>query len=134
MRIVAPPDHLHGDRRGVSQRPKAHAVAPVLDGVGFWGDADAAAGRDERQPVIDIPGIPELRLSSGRPQAGGGGTGAAVDEHGTLRYLVEPDRAPPGPGIVSRQGAVAPLVTDDGTGEPVAVDGGAQDRDIAQAL
>jgi hypothetical protein len=31
MRVVAPPDHLHGDRRGVKQRPEDHAVAPVLD-------------------------------------------------------------------------------------------------------
>ena len=26
---MAPPDHLHGDRRGVAQRPEDHAVAPV---------------------------------------------------------------------------------------------------------
>jgi hypothetical protein len=48
MRIVAPPDHLHGDRRGVAQRPEDDAVAPVLGRGAFRGDADAATGRSGR--------------------------------------------------------------------------------------
>ena len=42
MRIVPPPDHLHGDWRGVSQLPEDDAVAPVLGRGAFRSDADAA--------------------------------------------------------------------------------------------
>jgi hypothetical protein len=45
VRIVPPPDHLHGDRRGVLQPPEDDTVAPVLRRGAFGGDPDAAAGR-----------------------------------------------------------------------------------------
>lgn len=73
-------------------------------------------------------------MRSGGPLVRGGGPGAPVDEHGALRHLVEPDGAPSGPGIVGREGTVAPLMAHDGAGEALAVDGGAQDRDVAQAF
>ena len=81
---MAPPDHLHGDGRGISQRPEDNAMAPVLDGGGFRGDAHPAAGRDDREPVIDVAGVPELRSRVSRPQVGGGSAGAPVDQHGAL--------------------------------------------------
>ena len=131
---MAPPDHLHGDGRGVPQRAEDHAVAPVLGGGAFGGDPDAAAGRDHRQPVVDVAGFLEPRSRLGGPQVRTGGPGAPVDEHGALGYLVEPDGAAPGPGIVGGEGTVAPLVTDDGAGEAVAIHRGAQDRQVAQAF
>src|SRR6202035_655422 len=47
---------------------------------------------------------------------------------------VEPDGAAPGPGIVGGERTEAPLVTDDGAGEAVAVQRGPQDRQVAQAF
>jgi hypothetical protein len=60
MRVVPPPDHLHGDRRSVPQRPEGHAVPPVLGGGALGGDPDATAGCDDREPVIDIAGRQKL--------------------------------------------------------------------------
>ena len=67
-------------------------------------------------------------------RSGRRGPGPAVDQHGALRYLVEPDGAPSGPRIVGRERAEAPLVADDGAGEVPGVGGGAQHREVAQAL
>jgi hypothetical protein len=58
-----------------------------------------SAGRDNGEPVIDVAGVPEPGPRGDGPQVGGGGAGAPVDEHGALRYLVEPDRAPPFFGV-----------------------------------
>jgi hypothetical protein len=134
MRVVAPPDHPNGDRRGVSQRPEDNAVAPVLGRRAFWGDADAAAGRDDREPVVDVACIADAGLAGLRPQVRGGGPGAPVDQQSALRYLLEADGAPPGPRVVGREGAVAPFIAHDGAGEALAVGGCAQYRDVAQAL
>ena len=131
---MAPPDHLYRDGRGVSQRPEDDTVAPVLGRGSFRSDPDAAAGGNDREPVVDVARLEDARLLGGRPQVGACGPGAPVDKQSALRYLLEPDGAPSSPGIVSRQGAVAPLMTHDGASEAVAVDGGAQDRDVAQAL
>lgn len=134
MRVVAPPDHLDGDRRGVSQPPEDDTVAPVLGRGSLGSDPDAAAGGNDGEPVVDIARVEDARLPDGWPQTGAGGPGAPVDKQGALRYLIERDGAPSSPGVVSCQGAVAALVTDDGASETVAVDGGAQDCDVAQAL
>src|SRR5690349_5360789 len=120
MRVVAPPDHPYRDLRGVLQGPEDNAVAPVLGRGAFGGDADAAAGRDDREPVVDVAGFLDVRLRGGWPQVRGGGPGAPVDEQSALRHLAELDGPAPGPGIVGREGAVAPLVTHGGAGEAVA--------------
>jgi hypothetical protein len=57
MRVVAAPDEVDGDRRCVAQRPEDHAVAPVLAGGALRRDADPAARRDDREPVVDVPGV-----------------------------------------------------------------------------
>jgi len=134
VRVVPPPDHVDGDRRRVPQRPEDDAIAPVLGRGSLRSDPDAAACRDDREPVVDIPRVPDARSVSLRPEVGGRGPGAAVDQHGALRYLSEPDGAPSGPGIVRREGAEAPLMSDDGAGEVPGVGRGPQDRDVAQAL
>jgi hypothetical protein len=134
MRVVAPPDHLHGDGRGAAQRPEDDAVAPVLGRGAFRSDADAAACRDDREPVIDVAGFADARLTGARPQVQGGGSGPRVDQQRALRYLIEPDGAPARPWIVGRERAVAPFITNDGAGEAVARGGRAQDRDVAQTL
>ena len=79
------PDHLHVDGWGVSQRPEDNPVAPVLGRGAFGGNPDAAAGRDDGQPVIDVAGLQEVRLRGGRPQFRGGRAGAPVDQDGALR-------------------------------------------------
>src|SRR5262249_877608 len=73
MWVVAPPDHLHGDRRGVAQRPEDDAVTPVLGRGAFRGDADAATGRDDREPVVNVASVPNAGLAAGWPQVRGGG-------------------------------------------------------------
>ena len=67
MRVVPPPDHVDGDRRGVPHRPEDDAVAPVLGGGALRGDPDAAAGGDDREPVVDIARVPDLRTLGRRP-------------------------------------------------------------------
>src|SRR5215469_18525380 len=134
MGVVPPPDHLHGDRRGVPQRPEDDAVAPVLRSRALGGDADAITGRDDREPVVDVSRVPDAGLPVAGPQIEGGGPGAPVDQQGALGYLAEPDGAPSGPGVVGGEGAVAALVTHDGAAEAVAARGRAQYREIAQAL
>src|SRR5262249_54536022 len=94
----------------------------------------AAAGCDDREPVIDVAGFADARLAGLRPQVLGGGPGPGIDQQGALRYLIEPDGAPPGPWIVSREGAVAPFITHDGAGEALSAGGRAQYRNVAQAL
>ena len=131
---MSPPDHLYRDGRGVSQRPEDDTVAPVLGCGPFGGDPDAAAGGNDREPVVDVAGLEDVRLPGWWPQAGAGGPGAPVDEQSALRYLIEPDGAPSSPGIIGRQGAVAPLMTHDGAREALAVDGSAQYGDVTQAL
>jgi hypothetical protein len=119
---------------GASRRGRKTTPSPVLGGGAFGSDPDAAAGCDHRQPVVDVAGFLEPRSRLGGPQVRTGGSGAPVDEHGALGYLVEPDGAAPGPGIVGGEGTVTPLVTDDGAREAVAVHPGAQDRQVAQAF
>jgi uncharacterized protein (TIGR03086 family) len=60
MRFVAPPDHLHGDRRGVSQRPEDHAVAAVLDGGAFRGPGVLEAAYEA--PFGTAPGTALVHL------------------------------------------------------------------------
>jgi MFS family permease len=67
MRVVPPPDHVDGDRRSVPHRPEDDAVAPVLGGGALGGDPDAAAGGNDREPVVDIAGVPDLRTLGRRP-------------------------------------------------------------------
>src|SRR3984957_6375998 len=67
MRVVPPPDHVDGDRRGVPDGPGDAAVAPVLGGGPLRGDPDAAAGGDDREPVVDIAGVPDVRALGRRP-------------------------------------------------------------------
>ena len=67
MRVVPPPDHVHRDRRGVPHRPEDDAVAPVLGRGSLGGDPDDAAGRDDREPVVDVARFPDLRPRGGRP-------------------------------------------------------------------
>src|SRR5919109_4724738 len=126
MRVVAPPDHLHGDWRGVPQGPEDNTVAPVLGRGAFGGDADAAASCDDREPVVDVARFADAGPAGRRPQVRGGGPGAPVDQQGALWYLIEPDGAPSGPRIVGREGAVAPFVTYDGAGEALTVGGCSQ--------
>jgi hypothetical protein len=68
MRVVAPPDHLYGDRRSVSQRPEDDTVAPVLGRGPFGSDPDAAVGGNDREPVVDVTRFEDVRLLGGRPQ------------------------------------------------------------------
>ncbi len=131
---MLPPDHLYRDWRGISQRPEDDTVAPVLGCGPFGSDPDAAAGGNDGEPVVDVAGLEDVRLPGCWPQVGAGGPGAPVDEQSALRYLIEPDGAPSSPGIIGRLGAVAPLMPHDGAGEALAVDGGAQDGEVAQAL
>jgi hypothetical protein len=79
MGVVPPPDHLHTDQRGVTQRPEDDAVPPVLGRRAFGRDPHAAAGRDDREPVIDVARVLDVGLRIGWPQVRGGGSGAAVD-------------------------------------------------------
>jgi hypothetical protein len=67
VRVIPPPDHLDGDWRGVSQRPEDDAIAPVLGRGAFGSDTDAAAGCDDREPVVDIARLEDLRLRGCRP-------------------------------------------------------------------
>jgi hypothetical protein len=67
MRVVPPPDHVDGDRRGVSHRPEDDAFAPVLGRGPLRSDPDAAAGGDDREPVVDVTRLPDLRPLGGRP-------------------------------------------------------------------
>jgi lactoylglutathione lyase len=60
----------------------------------------------------------------------GGGPGPGIDQHSALRYLIEPDGAPSGPWIVSREGAVTPFIAHDGAGEALIAGGCAQYRDV----
>lgn len=62
---MAPPDHPYRDRRCVAQRPEDNTVAPVLGRGAFGGDADAAPGRDDREPVIDVAGVLDVWLRAG---------------------------------------------------------------------
>jgi hypothetical protein len=94
MRVVAPPDHLDGDGRSVSQRPEDDTVAPVLGRGPFGSDPDAAAGGNDREPVVDVTRFEDVRLPGGRPQVRARGPGAPVDKQSALRYLIEPDGAP----------------------------------------
>src|SRR5262249_58909198 len=120
MGVMPPPDHLHGDRRGIPQRPEDDAIAPVLGRRAFGGDADAITGRDDREPVVDVACVPDAGLTGAGPQVQGGGPGAPVDQQGALGYFAELDGAPSGPGVVGGEGAVAALVPHDGAGETVA--------------
>jgi predicted MFS family arabinose efflux permease len=67
MRVVAPPDHVHRDGRGVPHRPEDDALAPVLGRGSLGGDPDAAARRDDVEPVVDVPRFPDVRPPGGRP-------------------------------------------------------------------
>jgi hypothetical protein len=67
VRVVPPPDHLDGDRRGVPQQPEDDALTPVLGGGALGSDPDAVACCDDREPVIDVARFLDARLCGGRP-------------------------------------------------------------------
>jgi hypothetical protein len=80
MRVVPPPDHLHGDGRGIPQRPEDDAVAPILGSGALGSDPDAAARSDDRKPVVDVVRFADLGPRVRRPQVRRGGPGARVDQ------------------------------------------------------
>jgi hypothetical protein len=70
VRVVPAPDELDGHQRGIAQRPEHDPVPAVLRDRALGGDADAAAGGDGREPVVDVVGVLDGGLGAGRPQAG----------------------------------------------------------------
>src|SRR5215469_2599492 len=132
MRIVPMPDHLHGNEGRVTQRPEYNAFALVLGGGSLGSDPDTTTSGDDREPVIDVACVLSPRSGVSRPQFGGGSPGPAIDEKRPLRYLAEPDRPAPSPGIVRRNRAVSALESDHCAGEEPAVRRSAQHCDVAQ--
>ena len=129
------PDHAHGDRRGAAQRPEDDAVATVLGGRALGRDPDSAAGRDDRQPVVDVVRVWTAGGWAAMATGAGGGAGAA-DRSGAVRWrdLAEPDRAPAAQGSSAASAQKRrswPII---GAGEAAGVGGGAHYREVAQAL
>jgi hypothetical protein len=84
---------MHHTGTGSASRRGAEgdALASVLGDGALGGDANAAAGGDHRQPVVDVGGVLDRRFRPGRPgpQVGGGGAGAPVDGDGALPDVLE---------------------------------------------
>ena len=115
-------------------RPVDDAVTSVLRDGALCGDPDAAAGHDDRQPVVDVLDVLDRGLGIGRPEIEGGGAGATVEQQRPGSGLVQADRAAPGPGIVRGQRAVPPFPADDGAVEASFVERGTNHREVTQAL
>ena len=102
------------------------------------GHADAAAGGDHRQPVVDVVGLLDLGAAVGRPEVGGGRAGAGVDGQDAVGEVGQPQLPAPGQRVVRGHRAVPRLEADDGAVEPagsIAVrPADAHHRDVARAL
>ncbi len=102
-RILAPPDHLHGDRGCVAERPEHHAATGMMRHRRLGGDADAAPGGDQGQPLVDTGGAAEARRGGLRPQVGGGRAGGGVDGDRLVDEVGEGQRVPGRQGVVRGQ-------------------------------